>query len=98
MTVEVERPVDASLRLSSTLLPGAKDIRLDDAAKGSTLRTLASAHAYFYRPKNDSNEFTRSGWRRSDHKTEMANLFSPYWQPRLIETPAAYSLLSATNQ
>jgi hypothetical protein len=99
VTVEVERRVDAGLRLSSTLLPDAKDVRLDDAAKGATLRTVASAHAYFYRPKSDgSNEFTRNGWRRGDARTEMANLFSPYWQARLIETPAAESLASALAQ
>lgn len=98
VTVEVERPVDASLRLSSTLLPNAQDVRLDAAAKGSTLRTVASAHAYFYRPRQNSSEFTRSGWRRSDGRTEMANLFNPYWQARLVDTPVAESLASAVAQ
>ncbi len=100
ITIEVERPVNASLRLSSTLFPGAQRIRLDDAAKGTTLKTVASAHAYFYRPaaNEDDNKFTRNGWRRGDGKTEMANLFNPYWQARLTETSIADSTASFAAQ
>lgn len=94
ITIEVERKVDKKFGLSSSRLPNdkkqqAQEMRLDDKAEGSTMRTLASAHAYFYRPREDKDgsEFTRSGWHRSDNKTELANLFSPYWQARLTETP-----------
>jgi hypothetical protein len=101
VTIEVERPVDASLRLSSTLLSNARDVRLNDAANGPTkpvLRTVASGQAYFYRPKNNGSEFTRDGWQRADDKTEMANLFSPYWQARLMETPPSDAAASLTLQ
>jgi len=101
ITVEVSRSAD-SVRLSSALFPnlGPDDIiKLDDAAKGKTLKAVASAHAYFYRPKeDDSNQFTRSGWHRGDGRTEMANLFSPYWQARLTETPPEDAAASLAAQ
>ncbi|MEW6021114.1 MAG: hypothetical protein AB1807_03125 [Pseudomonadota bacterium] len=83
LTVEVQRS-QASVRTSSTFLGGATNIRVDPQMKGATMRTLSSAHAFFYRPNQDSSAFTRTGWKRNgDNKTEMANLFNPYWQARL---------------
>lgn len=82
LTIEVERG-QASVRTSSTFLGGATNIRLDPQMKGSSMRTLSSAHAFFYRPNRDSSAFTRTGWKRADNRTEMANLFNPYWQARL---------------
>jgi len=96
LSVEVER-TGASVRTSSAILGNANDLRLDSAFKGDTLRTLSSAQAYFYRPKQDSGAFTRNGWRRADNKAEMANLFNPYWQARLSdpsEPQRAASLLA----
>ena len=99
ITIEVERPIKGMRLANEVLAPSsgeaAMDVRLDDAAPGSKMRTLASAHAYFYRPKADGSEFTRKGWKRADRKTEMANLFNPYWQARLTETPAAERAASA---
>lgn len=98
ITVEVARPI-GSMRLSSALLPNSVDIRMDDAAKGNTMQTVASASAYFFRPQNDdSNMFTMNGWKRADGKTEMASLFSPYWQAHLVDTPAADVQASITGQ
>lgn len=83
LTVEVERD-QATVRTSSTFLGGATNIRVDPQMKAAKMRTLSSAHAFFYRPKQDSSAFTKSGWKRSlDNKAEMANLFNPYWQARL---------------
>lgn len=82
ITVEVERG-QASVRTSSTFLGGATNIRLDPQMKGASMRTLSSAHAFFYRPNQNSSAFTRTGWKRADGRTEMANLFNPYWQARL---------------
>ncbi|KQQ91781.1 pilus assembly protein TadG-related protein [Massilia sp. Leaf139] len=82
LTIEVERG-QASVRTSSTFLGGATNIRLDPQMKGSSMRTLSSAHAFFYRPNRDSSAFTRTGWKRADNRTEMASLFNPYWQARL---------------
>ena len=62
------------------------------------MRTLASAQTYFYRPKENSSAFTRKNWRRNDGKTEMASLFSPYWQARLVDTPVGETALSFALQ
>ncbi|MFC0253897.1 pilus assembly protein TadG-related protein [Massilia consociata] len=88
LTVEVERPA-SSVRTSSAFLGGASNLRLDPALKGATMRSLSSAHAFFYRPKQNSSAFTRTGWQRADNRAEMANLFNPYWQARLRDPSLA---------
>ena len=98
ITVEVERSQD-SLRLSDTLLSGSATLRVDPQTKANTVRTVASAHAYFFRPKQDNvSQFSRAGWKRGDSKTELANLFNPYWQARLTDTPAFEAAASAAAQ
>jgi len=93
LTVEVQRGQD-SVRTSSQFLGGATNIRLDPALKGGTMRSLAAAQAFFYRPKQDSSAFTRNGWQRADNRAEMASLFNPYWQARLSDRSDAERLLS----
>lgn len=89
VTFEVERP-GATVRTSGKFLAGAQNVRLDDAMKSDTLKALSSAHAYFYRPNaEDPSRFSRGGWQRADGKTETANLFSPYWQARLVDRSQA---------
>ncbi len=89
LTVEVERE-QGTVRTSSSFLGGAANIRVDPQMKAAKMRTLSSAHAFFYRPKQNSSAFTKSGWKRSlDNKAEMANLFNPYWQARLRDHTAA---------
>jgi Putative Flp pilus-assembly TadE/G-like len=83
LTIEVQHP-NAGINTSAKLLPASTRLRLDDNGKGNTMRTIASAHAFFYRPRNDdASQFSRNGWRRGDGKTEYQSLFSPYWQARL---------------
>lgn len=84
-TIEIERKND-SIRTSAKILPDSKIIQLEDQMKGNTMRSVASSHAYFYRPKTNSSAFTASSWQRGDNKKEIQNLFSPYWQTRLSET------------
>lgn len=85
ITLEVERSA-ASIRTSSKILADSSALRMDDGLKGNTMRTLSSAHGYFYRPKTDTlADFTSAGWSRSDQKAEVANLFNPYWQTRLTD-------------
>lgn len=93
LTIEVQRAQD-TVRTSSTFLRDATNIRVDPQMKGATMRTLSSAHAFFYRPNQDSSAFTRAGWRRGDRKTEMANLFNPYWQARLRDRTDAERVAS----
>lgn len=85
ITFEVERKED-SVRTSSKFLPDSQRIKLDDGAQHGSLRALSASHAYFYRAKSDSGAFTHGGWQRDDGRTELANLFNPYWQSRLVDS------------
>jgi len=98
ITIEVER-TQATIRESTAIMPGADRMKLEDAMKGKTMRALASAHAFFYRPRlDDLKQFTRNGWKRGDGKTEYQSLFSPYWQARLAPTPLAEEVAAAAGQ
>jgi hypothetical protein len=89
VTLEVERK-GGTIHTSSKLMPGSEQLYLADGLKGGTMRALAGAQSYFYRARDDDPaRFTRNGWKRGDGKTEMANLFSPYWQARLADRSAA---------
>jgi hypothetical protein len=89
VTIEVERLAN-SIVTSSKVMPNSTLLKINDGLKSDTMRTLSSAHAYFYRSStDDSNIFTRQGWGRSDGKTELANLFNPYWQARLVDRSQA---------
>lgn len=83
VTIEVERTGD-SIRTADKFLPDAGEFRLEPRLRGGTMRALSSAHAYFYRAATDAG-FTRAGWARADGKEELANLFNPYWQSRLVD-------------
>ncbi len=88
-TIEV-RHEGNTIRTSTRVLgAGANVVKADEALKGDTLRALASGAAYFFRAKTDTPAFNRAGWRRADGRTEMANLFNPYWQAQLVENPPA---------
>lgn len=88
VTLEAEHP-GANIRTAAKILPDATRMHLADGMKGDTLRALAGAQSYFYRANSDGAMFTHGGWRRGDGKTEMANLFSPYWQARLSDRSSA---------
>lgn len=96
ITIEAERPA-STVRTSSKLMTGSTLIKADDQLAGDTMRALSSAHAYFYRSRTDSG-FTRSGWSRGDGKTEVENLFSPYWQARLVDRSDAERAASMAEQ
>lgn len=86
-TIEVRREAD-TIRTSSKVVGTAPaNVKADAALKGNVMRVMASGAAYFYRPTRDSGAFTRAGWARADKRTEMVNLFNPYWQAQLVENP-----------
>lgn len=60
--------------------PGGR-LHLPDRLDKGTLRAMATAQVYFNRP------FALAGFARDDRKLEQGNLFSPYWQARLVPTP-----------
>jgi hypothetical protein len=98
VTVEVQHP-NPGLRTTAKLLPDSTRVRLDDNPKGGVMRTIASAHTFFYRPLRDnSSQLTRNGWRRDDGRVEYQNLFSPYWQSRLAPTTTAEQIGSLAAQ
>jgi hypothetical protein len=98
ITIEVERTA-ATIRDTTKFMPGSEQLKLQSQMKGDTMRALASAHAFFYRPARDSlSAFTRNGWQRGDNRTEYQNLFSPYWQARLAPTTVGEEAASALAQ
>jgi Flp pilus assembly protein TadG len=58
------------------------DISAPDKAQNNKMTALASAQVFFSRPRE---LFPRSS--DSDYR-ELGSLFSPYWQARLVDTPA----------
>ncbi|MGN0859719.1 MAG: hypothetical protein ACI4NW_11190 [Stenotrophomonas sp.] len=69
---------------------GAGQMALTDKTHGGDVSALASAQVYFNRP------FALTTFARGDRKLEVGNLFNPYWQARLVETPTGIaSLLGA---
>lgn len=96
ITIEVEHG-GADIRTTTKFMTDNKQLKLEDGMKSNTMRTIASAHAYFYRSKTDTG-FTRSGWRRGDNKTEYENLFSPYWQARLAPSSGLEEAASLAAQ
>ena len=95
-TIEV-RHAGTQIRTSTRVIGnGAGTIKAEEALKGDTMRAMASGAAYFFRANRDSTAFNRAGWQREDSRTEMANLFNPYWQAQLVENPPAALLLSVT--
>jgi hypothetical protein len=61
----------------------------EDKAQNGKLSALSSAQVYFNRPPNYAL------FRRGDNKVESGNLFSPYWQARLVDTPNSIKVLVA---
>lgn len=78
-TVEVEAPITAA-RTSSTVGIGAGRMELREST--DRLAALASAQVYFNRPPDYAL------FQRADGNLETGSMFSPYWQARLIDTPA----------
>ena len=88
-TIEV-RHEGSTIRTSTRVLGnGGNTVKADEALKGDTMRAMASGAAYFFRANRDTAAFNKAGWGRADNRTEMANLFNPYWQAKLVDNPAA---------
>lgn len=96
ITLEAERQA-STIRTSSKFLSESSVIRVDDNLAGGTMRAMASAHAYFYRSTTNKG-FTFENWKRSDGRKEVANLFSPYWQARLVDRSDVERAASVAEQ
>lgn len=64
-------------------MPADSRMAMPDKAIGNKLAAVSSAQVYFDRPVN------LQMFRRKDGKRETGNLFSPYWQARLVGTDDA---------
>jgi hypothetical protein len=94
ITIELERATGTLVKTAG--LAGAGRLQVDNGSAGGVMRALASAHAYFVRPNEDSLGNALSGalfhaseWSRPDGKTEFPSTFSPYWQAALAPVSAA---------
>jgi hypothetical protein len=104
ITIEVEH-LASNLSTSSALAAkaasanGAKTIVTPDQLAHNTMRALSAGYAFFYRPIASDTGFGSSSWvRKDDNKTEVQNLFSPYWQARLTDPSLAQKAASAAGQ
>lgn len=86
-TVLVEQPIN-TVRTSSNVagIGGPPDFEAPDKAVGNAMTALSSAQVYFSRPRE---LFPRE----TDSRRELGNLFSPYWQARLVDTPCSLRLV-----
>ncbi|PKM03870.1 MAG: hypothetical protein CVV16_07380 [Gammaproteobacteria bacterium HGW-Gammaproteobacteria-6] len=82
-TVLVEQPIN-TVRTSNQIegLGGEGELQAADRAVGDAITAMASAQVYFSRPRDLFTSVV-------DSRREIGNLFSPYWQARLVETPCA---------
>ncbi len=80
-TVLVEQPIN-TVRTSNQIegLGGEGEFQAADRAVGDAITAMASAQVYFSRPRELFASVV-------DSRREIGNLFSPYWQARLVETP-----------
>lgn len=90
-TVLVEQPIN-TVRTSSQIkgLGGEGAFQAPDRAVGDAITAMASAQVYFSRPRELFASVV-------DSRREIGNLFSPYWQARLVETPCATRQLVAAS-
>lgn len=86
-TVYVQQS-DDTIRTGGSSLVGMEggDLKLKGHGVDGAMAAVSSAQVYYDRPMN--LDFMR----RADGKRELGNLFEPYWQVRLIETPPSYKL------
>lgn len=70
------------LRTSSQIGVGSGRLALPDQTGGNRLWAMASSEVYFHRPAS------------APKRLEYASLFNPYWQVRMVPTPAAQSLVA----
>lgn len=89
ITIQVSRPID-STHTTSALNVGVGRLALEEGAPANEMRALASASAYFIRPRDNGGPgslLRRGAWLRDDGRVEYPSLFSPYWQASLVDTP-----------
>lgn len=78
---QIVRDASTAMGISHTTGQGKMNMILPQSAQGGQVRALAKAQTYFRRPA--------SLWQRGDKYHERGNLFSPFWEARLVDTNMA---------
>ena len=80
-TVLVEQPMN-TVRTANHVpgIGGPPDFQAPDQTVADDMTALSTAEVYFSRPRSLFPNLV-------DSRRELGNLFSPYWQARLIDTP-----------
>lgn len=82
-TVLVEQPMRTVHTANNVPgMGGPPDLQAPDRTVANDMTALSSAQAYFSRPRALFPNVV-------DSRRELGNLFSPYWQARLVDTPCA---------
>ncbi|MHB8236596.1 MAG: pilus assembly protein TadG-related protein [Acidithiobacillus ferrivorans] len=71
------RDSGTALGIKQNAAPQEMSLALPQTAQGGQVRAIAKAQVYFRRPA--------SLWQRADHHYERGNLFSPFWEARLVD-------------
>lgn len=84
-TVLVEQAM-TDVRTTSNIphLGGPPNLVAPDKTQNDRMTALATGQVYFDRPQRL--------FARADNQRELGNLFSPYWQARLIDTPQSVKI------
>lgn len=82
-TVLVEQPMNTVHTANNVPgIGGPPDFQAPDQTVAGDMTALSTAQVYFSRPRSLFPNLV-------DSRRELGNLFSPYWQARLIDTPCA---------
>jgi hypothetical protein len=90
LVVEIEKSVTDMAQS-----PGTGQFTLTNGAAGQVMRALSKSEVYFSRPKGDSG---LPWFDRSDGKTELGSLYSPYWEARLAPNNFLEQYISMETQ
>lgn len=89
-TVFVQQ-TDDKVRTGSVIGMTGGGLRLKNKGAGNAVSAVSSAQVYYDRPWWNLGFIARRAGSSNDNRNrELGNLFEPYWQVRLVETPTAY--------
>lgn len=80
---------------ASQILPSARLNNFNNNFAGGVMSAMATGEAYFERPLTNSASPDQGAWNQyaekngSTNRRELASLFNPFWQARLVPTAAS---------
>lgn len=88
-TVHVQQ-VTSTVRTGSTIGMEAGDLKLKDQGLNDAIAAISTAQVYYSRPLDLLG--------LGNDQRELGNLFEPYWQVRLVDTPAPIKAILLGSQ